>query len=105
MLATVTTSLPGYEVTEVVEIVTYDDCIAIMDAAIEDGCELEELRSSDDLRLALHSKAIRMNKDSNTVREATTRYLASLDPHSKEWELWLDAYTEGELIDKFGGDL
>lgn len=105
MLATVTTSLPGYEVTEVVEIVTYDDCIAIMDAAIFDSCDLEELRSSDDLRLALHSKALRAYPQSKTVREAITRYLASLDPHSKEWELWLDAYTEGELIDKFNVDI
>ena len=32
--------VPGYEVTETVEIVTYDDCIAIMDASI--ALRLEE---------------------------------------------------------------
>lgn len=35
MFVTMTESLvDGYEVTETVEIVTYDDCIAIMDQAI-----------------------------------------------------------------------
>ena len=43
MEATVTTSLPGYEVTETVEIVTYEDCIAIMDAAIAELCSEGEL--------------------------------------------------------------
>jgi hypothetical protein len=35
MLVTATEELvPGYEVTETVEIITYDDCIAMMDKAI-----------------------------------------------------------------------
>jgi hypothetical protein len=38
-----TTVAPGYEVTEILEIVTYDDCIAIMDAAIAELCSEGEL--------------------------------------------------------------
>ena len=40
MITTMTTeAFPGYFVTEQVEIVTYDDCIAIMDAAIAELLE------------------------------------------------------------------
>ena len=106
MITTMTTELsPGYEVTEEIEIVDYDDCIAIMDEAISDSlASLEELRSSPDLRLALHCKACRATP-MNTVRDSVTVYLGTLDPHSKEWELWLDEYTEGELIAKFNVDI
>ena len=87
-----------------VDVITYEDCIAIMDAAIKDSCELEELRSSPDLRLALHCKAMR-STPMNTVRDSVTVYLGTLDPHSLEWDLWFEAYTEGELVCIFGVDI
>jgi hypothetical protein len=63
------------------------------------------MRDSTDLRLALHSKAVRLNPEASNIREAITCYLAKLAPHSLEWDLWLDTYTEGELITKFGVDI
>ena len=57
---------------------------------------------SDDPRLKLHGKALRFAPDSSNIRQAITRYLEQLDPHSTEWSDWLDTYTEGELITKFG---
>ena len=58
-----------------------------------------------DPRIALHGKALRLFPDSSNIREAITRYLEQLPPHSLEWSEWLDTYTEGELITKFGASL
>jgi hypothetical protein len=53
------------------------------------------------LRCVLHGVALRATRR-NTLRGAVIEYLNNLDPHSKEWEQWLAAYSEADLIGKFG---
>jgi len=93
----------GYfvEVTKEVEVIDYDDCIAIMDEAIAKQCADDDSEGVEDNRLRLNSKALRAFPDSNCVRDAITSYLGSLDPYSTEWSEWIDEYGEGNLFHKF----
>jgi len=65
--------------------------------SIADEAEMDE-----DTRLRLDLKAMSAYPESSTLTEAITKYLAKLDPHSLEWEDWIEVYTEGKLANYFG---
>jgi len=78
------------------------NCICHTEAVAFGYLDCEACETSLIDRAALDCKAIEAYPESKTLREAITKYLAKLDPHSLEWDSWIEAYTEGKLANYFG---